>query len=51
MEKFSEKTLKILNEIGKCLEKNEKTSIQITKEYNGKIFYSITSTKVVGANE
>ncbi|MEG0237559.1 MAG: hypothetical protein ACRDAG_08670 [Cetobacterium somerae] len=51
MEKFSKRIEKLLVEIGSSLEKDEKVSIQITKEMNGKIFYSIAPTKIIGANE
>lgn len=51
MEKFSKRIEKLLVEIGSSLEKDEKVSIQITKEMNSKIFYSIAPTKIIGANE
>lgn len=41
IEKFNKRIEKLLVEIGSSLEKDKKISIQITKEMNGKIFYSI----------
>lgn len=51
MKKFSKKVETLLKEVGENLEKDGKVSIQITKEMNGKIFYSIAPTKIIGANE
>ena len=51
MGNFSKKVEKLLREIGENLEKDGKVSIQITKEMNGKIMYSIAPTKIIGANE
>ncbi len=51
MKKFSKKIESLLREIGENLEKDGKVSIQVTKEMNGKILYSIAPTKIIGANE